>query len=124
MVKRQFFCLLVSFLFSFMLHSQCIIKPGKGLDHIYFNVSTIDDVMDQYGHSKVEMIWHKEGAFGLPGRYEYLVYYKDWGLSFSTYSKQNYTPDIIIKTITLDSGNTCKTLNGIGIGNLHQEIQI
>src|SRR5579872_1231629 len=123
MRKRHRHITSIFFLLSLTIHCQtsCVIKPGVGLNNIIIGVSTIDSVINEFGHNKINKIWHNGVEADKIGRYEYSIYYKDLGITFSSYALHTRNPDQIIKTITVDSNSSCKTINGIGIGsNLKQ----
>jgi hypothetical protein len=103
------------------ISKMSIINPGKGLDKIIIESSTLDSAIKVFGKNKIrEQSVKGCGTFGDQncGKENYLTY-KQLGITFHSQPKMT---DKIVRLIVIKKPCQYKTDKGIGIGSTKSDV--
>jgi hypothetical protein len=101
---------------SYSCRSQCIIKPGIGIDNIELSKSTSDDVQTIFGKKKLKKKHHKPGYGGV----SWELNYPDKSLTF--HFKKDKKGIYELSYIDINKRAACETVNGIQNGDTKDKL--
>lgn len=97
------------------LKSQCIIKPGIGVNNIDFKTANLDSIQNSFGKKKLQKFVYKPGYGGT--RYE--LDYPETRTTFYLKKRKKNNYDILY----ISSKNpTCETVSGVKIGDTKNKL--